>query len=103
VTPALRVYSTVVAGLLVVGCLVVRARAGMWAAPVSDRVVGVAAWVLTTCLALAAVVNFTASTNVERFVIAPFALVLALLALVVAGSGRTWHGIHGRHRPQPSH
>lgn len=101
VTPALRVYSAVVAILLVVGCLVVRARAGLCAwAPLSDRVVRVAMWVLTVGLTLAALVNFAASTNVERFVIGPFVLVLALLALVVARSGQEWHGIHGRHHPQ---
>lgn len=103
VTPALRVYSAAVAILLVVGCLVVRARAGLWAAPVSPRVVGVAMWVLTACLVFGTLLNFTASTNVERFVIAPFVLVLALLALIVARSGHEWHGIHRRDRPQPSH
>ena len=102
VTPALRVYSAVVAILLVVGSLVVRARVGLWKAPVSDRIVGIAMWVLTACLGFGALVNFAASTNVERFVIAPFVLVLALLALVVAHSGREWHGFHRRHRVQPS-
>lgn len=103
VTPALRVYSAVVAILLVLGCLVVRARVGLWTAPVSGRTVRIAMWVLTACLAFGALVNFAASTNVERFVIAPVVLVLALLALVVAGSGGEWHGIHRRHRPQPTH
>jgi hypothetical protein len=103
VTPALRAYSAVVAVLLVVACLVVRARAGLWKAPVSDRIIRIGAWVLTGCLALAALLNSAASTNVERFVIAPFVLVLAVLALVVARAGREWHGIHRRHRPQPSH
>lgn len=100
VTPALRVYSAVVAILLVAGCLVVRARAGLWRAPLSERSVGVAMWVLTVGLGLGALVNFAASTNVERFVIGPFVLVLALLALVVARAGHEWHGIHRRHRPQ---
>jgi hypothetical protein len=103
VTPALRAYSAVVAVLLVVACLVVRARGGLWKAPLPDRVVGIAMWVLTACLALAALVNFTASTNAERFLIAPLVLVLAVLALVVAGSGREWHGIDREHRPHPSH
>ena len=103
VTPALRAYSAVVAVLLVAGCFVVRARVGLWRAPVSDHIVRIAMWVLTACLGLAALVNFAASTNVERFVIAPFTLALALLAFVVARSGRSWHGIHRRHRPQPSH
>jgi uncharacterized membrane protein (UPF0182 family) len=102
VTPALRVYSAVVAILLLAGCLVVRARAGLWTAPVPDRIVRIAMWVLTACLALAALVNFTAATNVERFAIAPAVLVLALLALVVAGSGGALHGIPRRHRPQLS-
>lgn len=112
VTPALRVYSAVVAGLLVVACLVVRARVGLWKAPVSDRIVRIALWVLTASLALAALVNFTASTNVERVVIAPFVLVLAVLALAVAASGRDRSarvgrgGLGGVHRPHstlPSH
>ena len=92
VTPALRVYSAVVAILLVVGCVVVRARVGLWTVPVSDRVVRIAMWVLTACLGFGALLNFTASTNIERFVIAPFVLVLALLAFVVARSGREYAG-----------
>ena len=102
VTPGLRVFSAVVAILLVVGCLVVRAQVRLWRAPVSDRIVRIAMWVLTACLAFGALVNFAASTNVERFVIAPFVLALASLALVVAGSGHDWHGIHHRQRPQAS-
>ena len=37
--------------------------------------------------ALAAVVNFSASTNWERYAIGPFVLVLALLGLLVATPG----------------
>lgn len=105
VTPALRAYSAVVAFLLVVGCLVVRARAGSWTPPVSDRVVRIAMWVLTGGLALGTLVNSTASTNVERFVIGPLVFVLALLALVVARSGYERHGIHRPQRPRfhPGH
>ena len=103
VTPALRAYSAVVAVLLVTGCLVVRARVGLWRAPVSERAVGIAMWVLTACLALAALVNVAASTNVERLVIAPFVLVLALLALVVAGSDGAWPRLHRPHRTPASH
>lgn len=102
VTPALRAYSAVVAILLVVGCLVVRARVGLWTAPASDRIVRIASWMLTAALALAALLNFTASTNVERFAIAPFVLMLAVLALVVADSGTTRHRLHRPHRTLPS-
>jgi multisubunit Na+/H+ antiporter MnhF subunit len=103
VTTGLRVQAAVLTIVLVLGCLVVRARAGLWRPPVSDRVVGIAMWALTIVLALAALQNCTASTNVERFAIAPFVLVLAILAFVVAWSGHSLHGIHRPHRPQPSH
>ncbi|HSP72198.1 MAG TPA: hypothetical protein VLN26_07515, partial [Gaiellaceae bacterium] len=67
------------------------------------RTVRVAMWVLTVVLALASLVNFVASTNWERFLIGPCVLVLALLALVVAGSGREWRRAHRPHRTLPSH
>ena len=90
VTTGLRVQSAVMVVVLIAGCLVVRARAGLWRAPVSDRVVSYAMWALAAALGLAAVANFAAATDVERFVIGPFVLVLGLLALVVAASGRDW-------------
>lgn len=103
VTTGLRVESAVVAVVLIVGCFVVQARVGLWRPPVSERVVEIAMWALTAALALAALANFIASTNIERFAIAPFVLVLALLAFGVAHSGRAWHGIHRPHRRQASH
>ena len=103
VTTGLRVQSAVLVVLLVAGCLVARVRAGLWRAPVSDRLVRVAMWVLTAALALAALGNFAASTNWERFLIGPLVLVLALLALVVAGSGRERRRIQRPHRTLPSH
>jgi hypothetical protein len=87
VTTGLRVQSALIAVLLVVGCLVVRARAGLWHAPVSDRIVRIAMWLLTAVLTLAAATNLAASTNWERFATGPFVLVLALLAFVVATNG----------------
>jgi hypothetical protein len=103
-TTGLRVQSAVVAVLLVAAILVVRARIGLWRRPpVSDRVIRAATWVLAAALALAAVVNFAAATSWERFGIGPIALVLALLALVVAGSGGERRRIHRPHRTLPSH
>ena len=87
ITTGLRIQSALIALLLVVGCLVVRAQAGLWHAPVSDRIVRIAMWLLTTALTLAAAANLAASTNWERFAIGPFVLVLALLALIVASNG----------------
>ena len=101
-TTSLRIQSAVIAMLLVAACLVVRARAGLWRAPVSDRVIRVSMWVLTAVLALTAVVNFAAATDWERFVIGPFVLVLALLALVVAGAGRAWRRIDVQRSTLPS-
>jgi uncharacterized protein DUF3995 len=84
VTTGLRVQSAVIAVLLVAAALVVRVCAGLSQPPLPERVVRVAMWLLTAALALAAVVNFSASTNWERYAIGPFVLVLALLGLMVA-------------------
>lgn len=87
VTTGLRIQSAVIAVLLIVGVVVVRARATLSRAPVSGRIVRIAMWVLTGALALAALTNLAASTNWERFAIGPFVLVLAVHALVVASNG----------------
>jgi hypothetical protein len=102
-TTSLRLQSAVIAIVLVAACLVVRARANLWQAPVSGRVVRVAMWVLTAALGLTAVANFAAATNWERFAVAPFVLVLALLSSIVAGAGREWGRTHRRPRTLPSH
>ena len=102
-TTSLRIQSAVIAILLVAACMVVRARAGLWQAPVSDRVMGVAMWVVTAVLGLTAVANFAAATNWERFAIGPFVLVLALLSLIVAGAGGEWGRTHQSPRTVPSH
>ena len=102
-TTSLRIQSAVIALLLVAACLVVRARAALWQTPVSDRVIGVAMWVLTAVLGLAAVANFAAATTWGRFAIGPFVLVLALLSLIVAGAGGEWGRTHQPDRTLPSH
>ena len=102
VTTGLRIQSAIIVVLLVAGCFVVRARAGLWRAPISDRVVHGGMWVLTVVVALAAVVNFAASTNTERLVIGPLLLILAVLAFLVASAGHEWH-LPRPHRTRPSH
>ena len=112
VTTGLRVESAVMVVLLVAAALVVRARAGLSRAPISERIVRVAMWLLAAAVALAAVVNFAAATNVEHFAIGPFVLTLALLSLLIASSGQTWHRprrlrriparLHRPHRTLPS-
>lgn len=101
-TTGLRVQSALMVVVLVAAVLVVRARAGLWRAPISDRAVRVAMWVLTAALALAALVNVAAATNWERFGIGPLVLVLALLSLVVARSGGVHHRIPRSHRTLPT-
>ena len=103
VTAGLRAQSALFAVLLSGGCLLVLARVGLWAAPISFRLVRIGVWVLTAGLALAALQNVTAATDWERFANGPVALVLALLAFVVARSGAERHGMHWRHRAHPSH
>ena len=100
---SLRIQSAVIATLLVVACLVVRARAGLWQPLVSGRVIGVAMWVLTAVLGLTAVANVAAATNWERFVIGPLALALALLSLIVSRAGGEWGRTHQPQRTLPSH
>jgi Protein of unknown function (DUF3995) len=102
-TTSLRIQSGVLAILLVAACLVVRARAGLWRAPVSDQLVRVAMWVLTVVLILTAAMSFAAAANWERFGIAPSVLVLALLSLVVARAGGERRRIRRPHRTLPSH
>ena len=102
-TTSLRIQSAVIATLLVAACLVVRARAGLWQPPVSERVIGVAMWVLTAVLGLTAVANIAAASNWERFVIGPFVLVLALLSLIVARAGGEWGRTYQPQRTLPSH
>ena len=103
VTTGPRIQSAAMVALFVVAALIVRARAGLSRAPVSDRIVRASMWLLTAALALAAAANFAAATNVERFLIGPFVLTLALLALVVAGSGQAWHPLHRPRRIRTSH
>ena len=98
-----RVVGAVVALLLVAAVLVVLARVGLWQqAIVSDRVIRFFAWALAAIFVLETVAAFTWSKGEsEWWLYGPVSLVLALLALIVAGSGGAWR-IHRPHRTLPS-
>ena len=102
-TIGIRIAAVVVVLLLVAAVLVVLARIGLWQQPyVSDRVVRLLAWGLAMFFlvhGLLSLVEGWFSTLPEWWLYGPSGLVLGLLALVVASSGRAW----GTHRPQPSH
>ncbi len=100
-----RVVAAVVIVLLVAAVLVVLARVGFWRqAFVSERVIRFFAWALAAVFLLEALANLTWSrSDYGWWVYGPVSLVIALLALVVAGSGGAWPGVHRPHRTRPSH
>ena len=100
----IRVVATVVVVLLVAAVLVVLARVGLWQqAFVPERVIRVFAWALAAVFLGEALANFTWSREYEWWLYGPVSLVIALLALVVAGSGGAWPRFHRPHRTLPSH
>jgi F420H(2)-dependent quinone reductase len=86
----IRVVAVVVIVLLVGAVLVVLARVGLWQqAFVSDRVIRFFAWALAGVFLLETLAAFTWSRGEpEWWLYGPVSLVIALLALVVAGSGQ---------------
>jgi hypothetical protein len=106
-TTGIRVVAAVVVLLLVAAVLLVLARVGFWQQTlVSDRVIRILAWGLAAFFLGHALVSFAegcAGTLYEWWLYGPGGLVIGLLALVVAGSGGAWPGLHRPHRTQPSH
>jgi hypothetical protein len=95
----IRVVAVVVIVLLVAAVLVVLARVGLWQQTfVSDRVTGFFAWALVGVFLLETLAGFTWSRGEhEWWLYAPVSLLIALLALILAGSGAAWrvHWPHG--------
>ena len=95
-TTGIRVTAAVVIVLLVGAVLVVLARVGLWQQGiVSERVVRGLAWALAGVFLLETLASFTYSREYEWWLYGPASLVIALLALVVAGSGGAWR-VHPR-------
>ena len=104
-TTGTRVVAAVVILLLIAAVLVVLARVGMWQqALVSDRMIRFFAWALAAVFLIETLAAFTWSRGTElTWLYGPVSLVLAALALVVAGSGGAWPRLHWPHRTLPSH
>ena len=83
----LRIASAFAAVLFVVAALTVLGRAGYRISPVPLRVSRSGIWVLVFGLAVSALGNFASSSNWERFLLGPIALLEALLCLIVARGG----------------
>lgn len=79
----LRIASGFAAAVLVLAAFIVLGRAG-YQVPVPPNVSRWGTWVLVAGLTLSALGNFASSSNWERFLLGPLALVQALLCLVVA-------------------
>ena len=103
-TTGTRVVAAVVLVLLVAAVLVVLARVGVWQqAFVSDRVIRFFASALAAVFLIETLAAFTWSRDELWWMYGPVSLVIAALALVVAGSGSAWPRFPRPHRTRPSH
>jgi hypothetical protein len=91
--------------LVIAAVLVVLARVGVWQqALVPDRMIRFFAWALAAVFLVETLAAFTWSRGEpEWWLYGPVSLVIAALALVVAGSGGAWPRVHRPHRTLPSH
>jgi hypothetical protein len=104
-TTGVRVVAAVVVVLLVAAVLVVLARVGLWRqAFVSERMIRFFAWALAAVFLLETLAAFTWSMGEWGWwMYGPVSLVIAVLALVVAGLGGAWPRVHRPRRTQSSH
>ena len=84
---------------------VVLARVGLrQQAFLSDRMIRLFAWALAAVFVVETAVAFTWNRGEELWwLYGPVSLVIAVLALVVAGTGGAWPRLNRRHRMLPSH
>jgi hypothetical protein len=96
----IQVVAVVVIMLLVAAVLVVLARVGLWRQTfVSDRVIRFFAWALAGVFLVETLAAFTWSRGEpEWWLYGPVSLAIALLAVIVAGSGGAWPRVRRPHR-----
>ncbi len=82
--PRLRIASLFSAGIFVIASLFVLERADMFSVFNSPNVVTVGVWVLAGFSALSALGNFVSKSKWEKRIMAPIALTLSLLCIIVA-------------------
>ena len=83
---SLRIATIFPVAIYALGAAVVLRRAGYRVAHISKTVAGRGTWAFGAVLVLSALVNFASRSDWEQFLMAPIALVLALLTLAVARS-----------------
>ena len=80
----LRIGSTVSAGIFVFASISVLERAGILSLLNSPKLVTYVVWILVAFLGLSAIGNLASSSQLEKRIMAPLALTLSLMCLIVA-------------------
>ena len=102
-TTGTRVVAAIVIVLLIAAVLVVLARVGLWRqAFVSERMIRFFAWALAAVFLLETAAFTWSRGEWGWWMYGPVSLVIAVLALVVAGSGGARSRLHRPHRILPS-
>lgn len=83
----LRIASAFAVGIWVLAALIVLRRAGFQLPPLPQAMVHRGTWILVGVTVLGALVNFASPSDWERFLWGPFALILAVLCVIVARGG----------------
>jgi hypothetical protein len=101
----IRVVAGAVVLLVIAAVLVILARVGLWQqALLPDRAIRFLAWALAAVFLVETLAAFTWSRGEpEWWLYGPASVVIAALALVVAGSGDAWPRSQRPHRRLPSY
>jgi len=103
-TTGTRIVAAMVILLLAAAVLVVLARVGLWQQTlIPAQMIRFFAWALAAVFLLETLAAFTWSREHEWWMYGPVSLVIATLALAVAGSGGAWPRSHRSHRSIASH